>query len=91
MIAILLLFLGKNGVEQAIKTTRMPWLLRQLVTDSAVSMGMERQRAKIEASVIGALADPTNGFSGRICASLAHTLGAQLEEMAKNAEMSIEA
>ena len=91
LIAILLLFLGKNGVEQAIRTTRMPWLLRQLVTDGAVSMGMERQRAKIEASVIGALADPTNGFSGRICASLAHTLGAQLEEMAKNAEMSIEA
>ena len=36
-----------------------------------------------------ALADPANGFSARLCQSLSQTLGAQMERMAKDAEMSI--
>ena len=64
-------------------------LLRQAVTDGAVRRGMDRQRQPIERTVIDALHDPRNGFAARLTQSLAETLGAQLETMAKNAEMSI--
>ncbi len=91
LLGILVAFVGKGGVEHVVKKLEAPLLLRLLVTDSAVSLGLAQQRKKIEASVIRELSDPVNGFSGRLCAALSRTLGAQLEKMAKNAEMSIEA
>ena len=51
--------------------------------------GLSRQRDEIEKAIIKALADPANGFSARLCQSLSQTLGAQMERMAKDAEMSI--
>lgn len=91
LLGILVAFVGKGGVEHVVKKLKAPLPLRLLVTDGAVNIGLAQQRRKIEESVIRELADPTNGFSGRLCAALSRTLGAQLEEMAKNAEMSIEA
>lgn len=91
VIGVLVVLLGRGGVEQAIRSMELPRVARLLVTDGAVRHGMERQRQKLEASIVSALADPANGFSARLCAGLADTLGAQLEAMAKNAEMSIEA
>ena len=61
----------------------------QLVTDSAVLSGIDRQREAIERSIIEALADPRNGFAARLAESISLTLGAQLERMAQSAEMSI--
>lgn len=91
VIGVLVVLLGRGSVEQAIRSMKLPRVARLLVTDGAVRHGMERQRQKLEASIVSALADPVNGFSARLCAGLADTLGAQLEAMAKNAEMSIEA
>lgn len=51
--------------------------------------GLSRQREEIEKAIIKALADPANGFSARLCQSLSQTLGAQMERMARDAEMSI--
>ena len=91
LLGILVAFVGRGGVEHVVKKLELPLLLRLLVTDSAVNLGLSQQKKKIEESVIRELSDPVNGFSGRLCAALSRTLGAQLEEMAKNAEMSIEA
>ena len=60
-----------------------------LTPDGAVRRGMDRQRAQIERAVIEALHDPRSGFDARLTQSLAGTLGAQLETMARHAEMSI--
>jgi hypothetical protein len=54
-----------------------------------VRHGLKRQEKAIEEEIIRALADPKNGFAARLTASLAQTLGAQMEKMARNAEMSI--
>ena len=70
-------------------TGQLPLLVRRLVTDKAVKNGLSRQRDEIEKAIIKALADPANGFSARLCQSLSQTLGAQMERMAKDAEMSI--
>ena len=91
LLGVLVAFVGKGGVEQVVKKLGVPLLLRLLVTDGAVNLGLAQQRRKIEESVIRELSDPANGFCGRLCAAISRTLGAQLEEMAKNAEMSIEA
>jgi len=91
VIGVLLMLVGRGGMEHTLRSIPLPGFLRFLVSDLAVSLGMQRQRQKIEASIIAALADPVNGFSSRLCEGLADTLGIQLEAMAKNAEMSIEA
>ena len=67
----------------------IPVLLRQMVTDGSVRRGIDRQKEDIERAIITALADPRGGFTARLTASLAGTLGAQMEEMARQAEMSI--
>ena len=46
-------------------------------------------REELERAIVRTLADPRSGFSARLCASISRTLGAQLEEMARGAEMSI--
>jgi len=86
---VLLALLGKGEMEKFFSALHVPVLLRQLVTDSAVSLGIDRQREEIERSIVAALSDPRNGFSSRLAQSLSATLGAQLERMAKQAEMSI--
>lgn len=88
---VLLALLGRGSMDKAMRSAKIPLPLRLLVTDTAVRLGMERQRQKIETSIVSALADPAGGFSARLCAALSDTLGAQLEEMAKGAEMNIEA
>ena len=86
---ILLALVGKSGMEKALTRAKLPLLVRKLVTDNAVKRGLSRQREEIEKAIIKALADPANGFSARLCQSLSQTLGAQMERMAKDAEMSI--
>ena len=86
---ILLALVGKSGMEKALTRAKLPLLVRKLVTDNAVKRGLSRQREDIEKAMIQALADPANGFSARLCQSLSQTLGAQMERMAKDAEMSI--
>ena len=86
---VLLTLLGKNSVEKMIRQMELPLLMRQLVTDTAILHGMNRQREEIERAVVSALADPRNGFAARLCQSLSSTLGVQLESMARGAEMSI--
>ena len=86
---IRLALVGKSGVEKALVKAKLPLLVRRLVTDKAVKSGLSRQRDEIEKAIIKALADPANGFSARLCQSLSQTLGAQMERMAKDAEMSI--
>ena len=86
---ILLALVGKSGMEKALVKAKLPLLVRRLVTDKAVKNGLSRQRDEIEKAIIKALADPANGFSARLCQSLSQTLGAQMERMAKDAEMSI--
>ena len=86
---IVLAIAGRGGVEKLLRGVRLPVLLRQAVTDGAVPRVMDRQRQTIERTVIDALHDPRNGFAARLTQSLAATLGAQLETMARNAEMSI--
>ena len=86
---ILLALVGKSGMEKALVKAKLPLLVRKLVTDNAVKRGLSRQREEIEKAIIKALADPANGFSARLCQSLSQTLGAQMERMAKDAEMSI--
>jgi len=88
---VLLALLGQGEMEKLINAMHMPVLLRQLVTDGAVSAGIDRQRERIERTMITAMADPRNGFAAGLCASLSSTLGTQLEKMAADAEMSIEA
>ena len=91
VLGVLVALVGKGSVESVVRKLRVPLLMRLLVLDSAVAFGLAQQKKKIEASVIRELSDPANGFAGRLCAALARTVGSQLEEMAKNAEMSIEA
>ena len=86
---VLLALIGKDSMEKAVRRMEIPLLLRQMVTDSAVRRGIDRQREEIEQAIISALADPRNGFASRLTASLSRSLGAQLEIMAQNAEMSI--
>jgi len=86
---VLLALIGKDSMEKAVRKMEIPVLLRQLVTDSSVRRGIDRQREEIEQAIIAALADPRNGFASRLTASLSRSLGTQLEVMAKNAEMSI--
>ena len=86
---VLLAVLGKGGMEKMIRTMKVPVLLRQLAPDAVVRRGIERQREGIERAIIEALHDPAGGFAARLTASLAGTLGEQLEQMARNAEMSI--
>lgn len=86
---ILVAIMGKSGMEKALRRANIPLIARQVVTDNAVRRGLERQREEIERAVIRTLADPANGFSARLCQSLAGTLGMQMERMAQNAEMSI--
>ena len=87
---VLLALIGKEGMEKALSHIKLPVPLRRLALTSAVDRGLERQREKAEASIVRALADPKNGFAARLCASLGDALGAQLEDMARRAEMSIE-
>ena len=91
VMGVLIAILGSLGLQKALGKVRIPVLLRQLVRDSAVKKGLERQRKSMEKELISALADPRNGFSARLCQSLSQTLGVQLERMAREAEMSIEA
>ena len=86
---VLLALLGKGEMEKFFSSLHVPVLLRQLVSDSAVLSGIDRQREEIERSIVAALSDPRNGFSARLTQSLSSTLGAQLERMAQSAEMSI--
>ncbi len=86
---VLLALVGKAGMEKAIRKAELPLLVRKLVTDQAVLRGMNRQREELETAIIRSLADPKNGFATRLCVSLSKTLGVQLEEMARSAEMSI--
>lgn len=86
---VLAAILGRGGVKRLLGGARLPVALRQIVTDGAVRRGMDRQRAQIERAVIEALHDPRSGFDARLTQSLAGTLGAQLETMARHAEMSI--
>ena len=86
---MLLALLGKGEMEKLMCGVKVPVLLRQMVTDGAVRAGVNRQQEAIKRSIIAALADPGSGFSARLAASIAGTLGTQLERMAKNAEMSI--
>ena len=86
---VLLALLGKGEMEKLMCGVKVPVLLRQMVTDGAVRAGVNRQQEAIKRSIIAALADPGSGFSARLAASIAGTLGTQLERMAKNAEMSI--
>ena len=88
---VLLALIGKGEMEKLISTLHVPVLLRQLVTDSAVKAGIDRQKEEIERSIVCALADPRNGFSSRLATSISDTLGSQLERMAQSAEMSIRA
>lgn len=88
---LLIALIGKAPLEKAIRSVRIPLLLRQMVTEKAVRRGLSRQEKDIETEIISALADPKNGFSSRLCASLAATLGVQMERMAQDAEMSITA
>ena len=87
----LLAILGRGEMEKLVSGMSIPVLLRQVVTDSAVKAGVDRQRERIERSIITALSDPRSGFAAGLCAGLAGTLGVQLEKMARAAEMSIQA
>lgn len=87
---ILLALLGKGTAERALERVKLPVPMRKLVTESAVQRGVERQREKAEGEIVRALADPANGFTARLCAALGDALGAQTEEMARRAEMSVE-
>ena len=86
---VLLALVGKAGMEKAIRKAELPLIVRQLVTDKSVLRGLNRQREELERAIVRTLADPRSGFSARLCASISRTLGAQLEEMARGAEMSI--
>ena len=88
-VGVLLALIGKDSMEKAVRKMEIPVILRQLVTDGAVLRGLNRQRAEIERSIISALADPRSGFAARLTASLSQSLGVQLEQMARGAEMSI--
>lgn len=88
-IGVLLALLSRGGMEKAVSKMKVPVPLRRLITDKAVKRGLERQREEVERAIIASLADPKNGFAGRLCASMSRTLGTQLEHMARGAEMSI--
>lgn len=88
---LLIAILGKSTLEKAIRSAKIPVLLRSVVTESSVRRGLARQEKTIEDEIVKALADPKNGFASRLTSSLADTLGIQMEQMARNAEMSITA
>ncbi len=83
--------LGKSNMENAVRKVKLPMLVRKLVRDSTVLQGLERKRDQVESAIVQALADPRNGLAARLSASLGETLGLQMEEMARGAEMSIQA
>ena len=91
VVGILVALIGRSGMEKALRRATIPVFLRGLVTERAVRRGMERQKEDIKREIISSLADPANGFAARLTQSLGETLGAQLEQMARNAEMSISA
>ena len=86
---VLLVLLGKPSMEKALSKAKLPILVRKVVTDKAVMRGLSRQQEKIEQEIIQAIASPSSGFSARLCQSLSQTLGTQMEQMARDAEMSI--
>ena len=88
---ILLALIGRSGMEKAVRKMHIPVFMRSMVTRGAVMRGLERQREDIQRQIVTSLADPANGFAARLTASLGETLGEQLEQMAKHAEMSISA
>lgn len=88
-VGILIAILGKSGMEKALRKAKLPILMRRVVTDNAVRRGLSRQREEIERAIIQALANPSSGFAARLCQSLSQTLGVQMEQMARDAEMSI--
>ncbi|MCR4706888.1 MAG: Hsp70 family protein [Clostridiales bacterium] len=90
-IGIVFALLGRSGMEKALQKMKVPVLMRRIVSRSAVERGLERQKENIKAQLIVSLSDPANGFADRLTVSLGRTLGEQLENMAKNAEMSISA
>ncbi|MBQ9009529.1 MAG: Hsp70 family protein [Clostridia bacterium] len=88
---LLLALLGKSTLEKALRGVHIPLLIRAVVTEGAVRNGLKRQEKAIEGEIIRALADPRTGFAARLSSSLAETLGAQMEKLARDAEMSITA
>ena len=88
-VGILIAILGKSGMEKALRKAKLPILMRRVVTDNAVRRGLSRQREEIERAIVQALANPSSGFAARLCQSLSQTLGVQMEQMARDAEMSI--
>ena len=90
-VGILLALIGRSGMEKAVRKMHIPVFMRSMVTRGAVMRGLERQREDIQRQIVTSLADPANGFAARLTASLGETLGEQLEQMAKHAEMSISA
>lgn len=88
-VGILIAILGKSGMEKVLRKAKLPILMRRVVTDNAVRRGLSRQREEIERAIVQALANPSSGFAARLCQSLSQTLGVQMEQMARDAEMSI--
>lgn len=88
-LGVLVALLGRNGMESMLRSVKLPILMRGMVRESSVRRGIERQRAEIEEQIVGALADPKNGFSAGLVNAVAGSLGVQLERMARDAEMSI--
>ena len=82
---------GKAGMESMMRSAKLPRLVRMAVTDGAIERGLRRQKETICRGVITALSMPENGFAAGLTESVAATLGSQLEEMARDAEMSVEA
>ena len=91
VLGILVALLGRGGVEKLMRGAKIPLLMRQMTTDGQVRRGMRRQRAQIEREIIQSLANPAHGFASGLTASIGQRLGDQLEQMARQAEMSITA
>ena len=89
LVGLLAAVIGTETAERMLRKAELPLIVRQLVTDKSVLRGLNRQREELERAIVRTLADPRSGFSARLCASISRTLGAQLEEMARGAEMSI--
>ena len=88
---VILALMGKGGMEQAVRTAKLPTLMRLAVCDSAVRRGMRRPKDAICRSIVSTLSRPESGFVAGLTASISESLGKQLEEMARQAEMSVEA
>ena len=88
---MLIALIGKGGMEKMMRGAKLPVLMRMAVTDGAVRRGMGRQKESIRRSVITALSRPESGFAAGLTASIASTIGEQMESMAKMAEMAVEA